>query len=153
MGSFLPRELGRIRNYDIHAYFGPGNFLDIRHFFWDSKHFACHGKTRSRLECYVIIEYNPFGAALWINSSRTLAAAIACLATFKKVVMALLPIESIPLPREFLIHHGRGADNWSALRKRLESDLGPSKVIGGTHGLDKERTFQPVEFRSSRVHK
>ena len=151
--SFLLKELGRIQNYDIRVYFGPGSFLDIRPFFRDFKHFAGHGETHSRLQCYVIIEYNPFGPVLWINSSRALAAAIACLATFKKVVMALLPIEYISLPKSLLIHHGIGAENSMSLRKRLEPELGPSQVIGGTHGVDEEWMFQPIEFRSSRVAK
>ena len=151
--SFLLKELGRIQNYEIRVYFRPGTFLDIRQFFQDFEHFAGHGETHSRRECSVIIEYDPFDPVLWINSSRALAAAIACLATFKRVVMVLLPIELELLPRDFLIRHGRGAEVWSSLRERLEPELGPSKVIGGTDGVDEERMFQPVEFRSSRVDK
>ena len=155
---FLSKELGRIQNYDIRVYFRPGSFSGFRHFFRNSKHSAGHGETRSRLECHVILEYDPFdfGPVLWINSSRALAAAIACLATFKKVVMVVRPTECKSLPRylrDLLINHGRGAEIWSSLRKRLEPDLGPSKVIGGTHGVDEERMFRLVEFRSSRVDK
>ena len=133
VGSFLPKELGRIHNYEIRAYFGPGCYLDIRHFFRDFKHFAGHGETHSRRECYVIIEYDPSGRALWMNDSKALAAAIACLAIFKKVVMVPLRVE--------------------CKRKKLRPELGPSRVIGDTHGGDEEWMFQPVKFRSSRVHK
>ena len=92
---FLPKEWRRTQNYDIQVYLGPGSFSDLRHFFRDLKHSAGHGETRSRYECHVIVEYDPFdfGPVLWENSSRALAAAIACLATFKKVVMILLSTE------------------------------------------------------------
>ena len=150
VGSFLPNELEGIQNYDIRVCFGPGSFLNIRHFFWNFKHFAGHGETHCRLECHVIIEYDTFGPELWINDSRALAAGIACLATFKKVVVVILPVQSVP--RGFSVRHGIRAETWSSLRKRLESELGPSKVIGGTHGVDEEWMFRPVEFRSSEVH-
>ena len=152
LDSFLLKELGRIQNYHIRVYFGAGCHLDIRHFFRDFKHFAGHGETHSRRECYVIIEYDAFGPALWINDPKAFAAAIACLATFTKVVMVTLPVECKSLPRP--VHRrGIGADTWRSLRKRLKPELGPSKVIGGTHGGDEEWMFQPVAFRNSRVHK
>ena len=142
VGSFLRKELGKIQNYDIRVNFGHGCFLDSHDFFRIFKHFAGHAETHSRLECHVRIEYDPFGPELWINDSRKVAAGIACLATFKKVVVVPLPLQSVRRGPPVL--RGMKAETWSSLRKRLESELGPSKVIGGTHGVDEEWMFRPV---------
>ena len=149
------QEWERIQNYDVRVVFGPESQLDFCYIF---RLFADYGEN-ARLECYVTIEYDAFdpqcAEPLWADNLRTLAAGIACLTTFKKVVVVLVPAIFKWLPQDLLVDHGKRAEVWSVLKEKLVPNLGPWKVIGGTDevdGLDGELVFHPVDFRSSGVH-
>ena len=90
-----------------------------------------------------------------ISFLNTLAAGIARLTTFNKVVVGLVPVDAKCLPRDLLVDYGKRAEIWGVLKEKLEPNLGPWKVIGGTDevdGLDGELVFHPVECCSSPVH-
>ena len=146
-------QWSRIENCDVRVYFGLANPLDCGYIFRFLANY-----TRAN-ECYVTIEYDAFNPRcaerLWQTFLSTLAAGIACLTTFEKVVVGLVPVDAKCLPRDMLVDHGERAEIWGVLKEKLEPDLGPWKVIGGTDGvdgLDGELVFHPVEFRSSPVH-
>lgn len=152
--SVFPPKWKHIQNFQFRVSYGYGSALASWPVFLQLKRFADLTETDLKRECLITIELTAVDSRppIRLQAFRMthILEGIACLTTFKTVVVILVPNQY-----EFWRNIAEPADkktmaeSWSMIRGKLLPELGPAKLVGDADGEGRRLIFHPQEFRNS----
>ena len=150
----FPQKWKNIQNFQFRVFYGYGSTLAYRPVLLQLERFADLTETDLKRECLITIELSTVDSRppIRLQAFRMthILEGIACLTTFKTVVVMLVPnqygvLRNIAEPAD----EKTMADIWSMIRGKLLPELGPAKLVGDADGEGQRLIFHPQEFRNS----
>lgn len=151
--SVFPHKWKYIQNFHLRVFYAYGSTVAWP-VFLQLKRFADLTETDLKRECLITIELSTLDSRppIRLQAFRMthIHQGIACLTTFKTVVVMLEPNQyevwrNIAEPAD----EKTMADSWSMIRRKLLPELGPAKLVGDADGEGRRLIFHPQEFHNS----